>query len=356
MFGLPQSRIETEALEVIRAELHRLTNGRTWPEDERKRRNLYGRERTHASHGFYPDADDHKFYLSYHAMMIVAGRLLETTPAHRDPEYGGDEFAEWLSRHDLTRNDGRWLADRRDPMPFERPAWQERKENDPEYDVVTPKDFEEALGTKDVLTVWGDWTTVNSSRIQTVHVRSALVSPKRSMALLRALSTVDNVYLYLIPSADAEQQIDRAGFVLRGWIACHAGDDGIDGKDKWSGGVSHPPPAPAAEVVELMALQTDADKRIWRRKDGRQVLSSQVWGELEWRDEDKNPERGERLRASIDFVTDLLDTYGRDLIVEVQIERSRRRWRYESRKGDDEQRSTRTRLYLVTADGRVASL
>ena len=356
VFGLPQSRIETEALEVIREELHPRANGRTWRDDERKRRDLYGRERTYASHGFYPDADDHKFYLSYHAMMIVAGRLLETTPAHRDPEYGGDEFAEWLSRHDLTRKDGRWLADRRDPMPFGRPAWQERKENDPEYDVVTPKDFEEALGTKDVLTVWGDWTTVNSSRIQTVHVRSALVSPKRSMALLRALSTVDNVYVYLIPSADAEQQIDRAGFVLRGWIACHAGDDGIDGKDKWSGGVSHPPPTPAAEVVELMALQTDADKRIWRRKDGRQVLSSQVWGELEWRDEDKNPERGERLRASIDFVTDLLDTYGHDLIVEVQIERSRRRWRYESRKGDDEQRSTRTRLYLVTADGRVASL
>ena len=356
VFGLPQSGIETEALEVIRTELHRLTNGRTWPEDERKRRNLYGRERTHASHGFYPDADDHQFYLSYHAMMIVAGRLLETTPAHRDPEYGGDEFAEWLSRHDLTRNDGRWLADRRDPVPFERPVWQERKENDPEYDVVTPKDLEEALGTKDVLTVWGSWSTASSSRVQTVHVRSALVSSGRSMALLRALSTVDNVYVYLIPSADAEHQIDRAGFVLRGWIACHAGDDGIDGKDKWSGGVSHPPPTPAAEVVELMALQTDADKRIWRRQDGRQVLSSQVWGELERRDEDNSLERGERLRASIDFVTDLLDRYGRDLIVEVQIERSRRRWRYESRKGDDEQRSTRTRLYLVTADGRVASL
>ena len=176
-------------------------------------------------------------------------------------------------------------------MPFERSVWQERKEDDPDYDVVTPKDFEEVLGTKDVLTVWGYWTTANSSRIQTVRVHSALVSPDRSMALLSALSTADNVYVYVIPNADSEQQIDRAGFVLRGWIDCHAGDDGIDGKDKWSGGVSHPPPMPAAEVVELMALQTDADKRIWRRKDGRQVLSSQVWGELERRGEDNNSER-----------------------------------------------------------------
>ncbi len=362
VFGLAQSRVETEALKVIRRELHHSADGRTWRDDERRRRSLYSRdrygmERTHASHGSYPDTDDYDFYFAYHAMMIVAGKLLATVPTHRDKESGeSDEFAEWLSRHDVTRNDGRWLADRRDPVPFQRPAWQERKEDDPEYDVITSKDLEEALGTNDVLTVWGYWTTANSSRIQTVRVQSALVSPGKSMALLRALSTVDNVYFYSIPSADAEHQIDRAGFVLRGWIACHEGDCRIDGKDKWSGGVSHPPPMPAAEVVELMALRTDADKRIWRCKDGRQVLSSEVWGELERRDEDNRPERGERLRASIDFVTDLLATYGYDLIVEVQIERHRRRWRYEPRKGDDEQPPTRTRLYLVTADGRVASL
>ena len=176
------------------------------------------------------------------------------------------------------------------------------------------------------------------------------------MALLRALSTVDNVYLYSIPSADAEHQIDRAGFVLKGWIACHGGDSGVDGKDRWSGGVSHPPPMPAAEVVERMGLQTDPDGRIWRRKDGRKVLSSRVWGELERRDEDDKPERGERLHASVAFVTNLLDTYGRDLVIEVQIERCRRRWRYESGRGDDEQRVGRSRLYLVRADGRVASL
>lgn len=362
VFGLPRRRVETEALEVIRGELHHSADGRTWRDDERRRRSLYSRdrygmERTHASHGSYPDTDDHDFYLAYHAMMIVAGRLLATVPTHRDRESGeSDEFAEWFSRHDVTRNDGRWLADRRDPAPFERPAWRARKENDPEYDAVTPKDLEEALGTKDVLTVWGSWSTASSSRVQTVQVRSALVSSDRSMALLRALSTVDNVYVYLIPSADAEQQIDRAGFVLKGWIACHEGDCRIDGKDKWSGGVSHPPPMPAAEVVELMALRTDADKRIWRRENGRQALSSQVWGELERRDENNSSERGETLRASIDFVTDLLDAYGKDLIVDVHIERRRRRWRYESRKGDDEQPSTRTRLYLVTADGRVASL
>ena len=362
VFGLAQSRVETEALKVIRRELHHSADGRTWRDDERRRRSLYSRdrfgmERTHASHGSYPDTDDYDFYLAYHAMMIVAGKLLATVPTHRDMESGeSDEFAEWLSRHGVTRKDGRWLADRRDPVPFERPAWQERKEDDPEYDVITSKDLEEALGTKEVLNVWGYWTTANSSQIQTVHVRSALVSPERSMALLRALSTVENVYDYLIPSAEAEQQIDRAEFALKGWIACHAGDGGIDGKDKWSGGVNHPPPMPAAEVVELMALQTDADKRIWRREDGKQVMSSQVWGELERRDAISNPERGERLCASVGFVTEVLNAYGRGLIVEVQIERSHRWRRYESRKGDDERASARTKLHLVTADGRVASL
>ena len=360
VFGLPQSRIETEALKVIRKELHRSTDSRPRREDERRRRNLYsqdryGRERTHASHGSYPDTDEYDFYLAYHAMLIVAGRLLATVPTHRDPADDRDEFAEWMSRHDLARNDGRWLADRRDAVPFERPEWLDRNRDDPKHDVVTSKDLEEALGAKDVLTVWGSWSIAKSSRVQTVSVESAFVCPERSRALLRALGTADSVYDYVIPSADTDESIDRAGFILRGWIACHAADGGIDDKDKWSGGVNYPPPMPAAEIVESMALQTDADKRIWRRKDGRQAVSSQVWGELERREEDVDPKRGARLCASMGFLTDVLDTYGHNLIIDVQVERRNRRWRYESRKDEDEQASTGRRLYLVTADGHITS-
>ena len=290
VFARSQRNIETEALKVIRNELNYSAKGE-WSDDERQRRKLYDYPQTSASHGSYPSTDNHHFYLSYHAMMIVAGRLLATTPTHRDTEWGEqDEFAEWLAGHDLSRKDGRWLADRRDPAPLEWHAWREQKKDDSEYGVVTPTDFEQAVRTANMLNIWGHWSIADSTRVQSVIVRSALVSPERSMALLRALSTVKERHDYVIPSSDDEFQIDRAGFVLKGWIEDRGRDRELDGKDHWSGGVHYSPPAPSVEIVELMALETDSDKRVWRDGAKTPVMSSQMWGHL---DQDNNPEHGE---------------------------------------------------------------
>ena len=356
VFALPQSNIESAALRVIRNELH-YSAKREWREDERRRRKIYDRKGTYASHGSYPNTDDLKYYLSYHAMMIVAGRLLATKPIHCDPEYGEqDEFAEWLSRHDLSRNDGRWLADRRDPAPLEWPVWREQKKDDPAYEAVTLIDFEQALGTEGTLNIWGHWSTASSARVQSIHVRSALVSRDRSMALLRALSTAKHAYDYVIPSSDDERQIGQSGFVLKGWIEDRSHGVEWDGKDNWSGGVHYPPPVPAQETVELMALETDLDKRVWRDAAMAPVMSSQMWGHSEVSNHDSNPEHGERLRASIDFVKDMLAKINHDLIIEVQIERRRRYRHYESRQDDDEQIPTGTKLYLIKAAGSVTTL
>ena len=356
VFALSQSDIETQALEVIRNELGCLAK-KAWHEDERERRNLYDRDQSYASHGAYPDTDNLLQYLAYHAMMIVAGKLLATTSTHRDTSSGEqDEFAEWLSRHDLSRNDSRWLADRRDPSPLEVSAWQARKENDPEYGVITLTDLDEALRTGDTLNVWGRWSTANSTHEQSVQVRSALVTPDRSMALLRALSTAEDVHGYVIPSSETEFQIDRGGFIFKGWIENHSSDSGLDEKDHWSGGVDYPPPVPAAEIVELMTLETDLDKRLWYDGVNTPVMSSRVWGHLEVKNQDHNPKRGDRLQASFNFVKDMLDKFNHDLIVQVHINRHRRYSRYESRRDDGEQIQTATKLYLIKANGRITTL
>ena len=353
VFALARRNIETEALKVIRNELNYSAKG-GWSDDERQRRKLYDYPQTSASHGSYPSTDDHHFYLSYHAMMIVAGRLLATTPTHRDKEWGEqDEFAEWLARHDLSRKDGRWLADRRDPAPLEWHGWREQKKGDPAYEVVTPTDFERALRTANILNIWGHWSITGSTRVQSVFVRSALVSPERSMALLRALSTVKDRHDYGIPSSDDEFQIDRAGFVLKGWIEDRVHDREFDGKDHWSGGVHYPPPVPSVEIVELMALETDSDKRVWRDGAKTPVMSSQMWGHL---DQDNNPEHGERLQASIDFVKNLLGKINQDLIIDVRIEIRRRYRRYESRQDNDNKYPKATKLYLIQSDGGCTTL
>lgn len=355
VFALPQGDIEAKALTIIRDKLGYAGKG-AWDEDQRESRKLFGEMETYASQSSYPRVDNHRFYLAYHAMMIAAGELLATMSTHRNPEAAEqDEFAEWLSGHDLSRQDGRWLADRRDPAPLEWPTWRDQKKGDAAYRSVTLTDFEEAFRSGDTLNVWGHWTAADSKREQTVYVRSALVSPDKSMALLRALSTA-SAQDYLIPSARDSLQIDRSGFKLEGWIEDLSGERELDERDIWSGGVRFPPPSPSAGIIELMGLVTDSDRRVWLDGAKAKVLSSQVWGHLEIRDEDNNPERGERLQASLEFIKALLAKVDLDLIVEVQIERRRRYRPYETREKDDERIPKATKLYLIKVDGSVTSV
>ena len=176
--------------------------------------------------------------------------------------------------------------------------------------------------------------------------------------MVRAVSTADSVHEYVIPSAQAERQIDNGGFVLQGWLVEGESWGDLDRRDPWCGDVSHPAPAPTAEIAELMGLESDPDGRTWCDRDGTPVMASEVWREVSSRDEDEDPEWGNRLRASVGFLAALLRRCGRDLIVEVQIERRRRRsrWRRERRGDEDERARTETKVYLLTGDGRLASL
>lgn len=359
VFALSQQGIESAALKVIRGDLGFTAKGR-WDEDERSRRRLYEENHTRHSHGSYPRADTLHFYHSYHAMMIVAGKLLAETPTHRDSQYDeNDEFAEWLGGHDLSRNDGRWLWDRRDPQPLERPAWQDREKKDDGWRVVTTSDFDEALYAGSMLNVWGQWTTADSEHEQSVGISSALVSPDKASALLRALGTAKDVHEYAVPSAGSDMEIDKPGFALKGWIVDRSRDQGLDGHDRWAGDIRFPPPMPARYVVDLMNLRTDPDRRFWKDTEGAVVMTSRVWGRYDesTRQERSNPERGARLQVSLDFVKDVLAKLGRDLIIEVQIDRRRRYQPYRSGVGDDKERvPTKARLYLVGTDGKFRTL
>jgi len=358
-FAWSQAAIETEALDVIRKDFG-YTGTSRWNDDPRVRRHLYEERHTDHSHGSYPRADSLHFYYAYHAMMIVAGRLLATTPLHRHPRYDeGDTFAEWLDGHDLTRSDGRWLWDRRDPTPLEKGTWLEREKEHTDYRRVTDMDFQEALGNGDRLNLWGYWTEADHRREQSTSIHSALVSPDKSEALLRALASTRNVHDYAIPSAGSDMEIDEASFELKGWVADRDGERELDRFDRWAGGITFPPPRPAQFIVDGMRLHTDSDLRVWNDQSESWVMESQVWGHFDEarRHEGGNPERGSRLQVSTAFAASMLSELDRDLIIEVQIERHRRHQPYESGDSDDDERiKTTAKLYLLRRDGKCRSL
>ncbi|GLI39493.1 hypothetical protein KI811_15765 [Geobacter hydrogenophilus] len=360
-FGMSSSEIETEAEKVICDDWRLLEYG-NWDKDARARRGYFGDGASSHSHGSYPQMDDLNFYLSYHALMTVAGKLLETVSIHQEPDELDDEFNDWLKWHLLSRADGFWLADRRDPTPLEWPEWKNEKQEDIWRWSVCKTDFNRVLSVdEDRMTLWGRWTSMSGRREENVNISSALVSSDRSASLLRALQTASNPHDYCIPAAnDDRMEFDSMGFQLKGWVNNRDHDSKLDQYDPWAGDIRYPTLKPANFVCELLQIQSDSEFRSWHlQSEGtrKEVLWSQVWGSCRSKDDDSETESGRRLIASSAFVQELLGKSNMDLIVEVEIERDMRRYRYEGYKDDGlGYIPPYTRIIVLKANGELHAL
>ncbi|QIT55247.1 hypothetical protein HC341_08535 [Aquisalimonas sp. 2447] len=359
-FGVAQGEIERRARNVIRVDWELKDNDR-WHDDQRARRGAFKGRETYHSHGSYPRTDDLHFYLSYHAMMVVAGRLLATCPLHEDPEDSWGDFHSWFSRHDLSRADNGWLADRRDPTPLEWPDWKnETSAEGWRWSLVRDDFYRVLFGSDGIVTVWGDWTAISGERRENAHIRSALVSTEHSRALVRALQTVTNPHDYRIPGAGDDSEIEQGGFLLKGWVVQPMNELGIDKHDPWAGDISFPPIQPAEFVVDSMGLASDPEHRVWHSAiEGHTepVLWSRLWGHFQDQEDEDEQESGQRFEASTSFIRELLNTTENDLLVEVEMNRQRRFSRYSHQ--EDEGLGYITpyaKLFLIRGDGSVYTI
>lgn len=356
-FGISAKEVERLAKGVIKGDWH-YPGENSWREDERQRRKIYGYDDFYRDSRSDPRVHDLRFYLSYHAIMVVAGKLLSSLPTHHDPEGMHGCFAHWLSDHGLVRQDGKWVADRRDPAPLESPDWKRASDTTDWQWSISREDFEKLLfGADQSINVSGHWTYALNDREESITIQSALVGPEASSALLRALQTDEPFRAWLPPSGD-DAEIDSGTFVLKGWIASRREASGLDVRDPWAGNISYPPVSPAPCVIDLMDLAADPERRIWTiREQARPALRSTLWGQFKERRDEEEGESGCRLQASYEFVQSLLRNLRMDLIAKVQIHRRHRQTRYGGRQSNDfGYIEPSARFFLVKGDGRIATL
>ena len=357
-FAMSVPEVEAEMEKVIIDEWRLPQNGH-WDRDERHRRKIIRGRDAHHSHGTYPKVEDLSFYLSYHAMMTVAGKLLATVPRYQDPAEPRDEFKQWLRSHLLSSHDGHWLADRRDPAPLDFPSWKRPEQEENWQWSVGCSDFDRLLGAgENKLNLFGQWTMVSGRLEENVSIRSALVGPDRSPALLKALQTAPDLHCFRIPDAGDHGEIRKWGFKLQGWVEDGDFSVGRDERDPWAGGIPYPPLKPADFLQEFLCLEGGSEGRAWQMEMAdtrREVIWSQIWG-----DEDPGKqhydggraEGGKRLYASRDFVAELIRRANRDLIVGIQIDRRLASMPYERSKDDDLQRvQPQCKFFLFRTDG-----
>ena len=322
-FGMQGARLCIDIEKVI---LHRWRVSKAqWDDDQRHSRRLFDREDSYATHGSHPVAEDLHFYFTYHGLMAVAAELVDTVPmAPLDHDW--DTFDYWMRGHLLTRKDGRWVADRRDPAPLESSDGVDQSSNQDWQWLVSYDAFEQVFRPSvNTFVVYGRWLLCAGPRREQMAVHSALVSPETAHALLRAMQTSGNPRggMPLPRAGDERAETSEAGFELLGWVVSEDRDMAIDEHDPWAADVHFPPLRPADFVSEMLDLTADAEQRQWVKGGGGVALRSLTWNKPNARSrrDDTEVDHGRRLQASSEALLEMLNKTGKSMIFEVSITR-----------------------------------
>lgn len=325
-FGM--SATEIERLARVEATEHvDLQALRSLDQDPRSALELYGRNSTYVYKFDWPEADDLRFYLAVHSLLTVAGRLIKDRPTYRDDEMDLDLYEKWLEDFQLTRRDGRWLADRRDAPPASA-FITETTSPDPDWVWRLSKDHftEYLLPGEDWVTVWeySDDRTYQAN--QRVQIRSALVAPGKARSLALALQTAPTFLAYQYPTTDQpDWNLATEGFELTGWIQDQGGREGIDNKDPLGASICYPPARPDDAIIKLLNLMPDDDMRLWTR-DGKSAARATNWDDTRPAAPGRtNGREGHRLEIRRGTLQDLLQSLEQSMVIAVAIEREHER-------------------------------
>ncbi|GBQ30738.1 NACHT domain-containing protein [Gluconacetobacter azotocaptans] len=348
-FAISDAEMEIEAEKIIRDDWGLADNGR-YDKDVRATRK-YFRDNDRRMRGEASAVDDLQFYLSYHATMTLAGKLLDEHPLHENLQEPDDDwrtFRRWLRSQGLTRSDGLWLADRRDVSPKECVSLSATKDEDWPSSLDDERVDRFSLLPDARVVASGRWTAYASRRRQEISVRSAFVSKETAPALVRALQNSEDRYFHRLPYSDEEDgELSKGNYLLKGWVSEFGRDEeGLDKFDAWAANVGHRTLAPSQNIVAQMGLEPDATDRTWQM-NGTAAFSSEIWSEGS-PDEDGQHSHGRRLLIHPPLIDGLLKKTGMSLIVEVRAERQMAYSRYDrwkEREGRDARSTTQIILF-----------
>jgi hypothetical protein len=312
-FDTTDGEVAERGRRVIKDEWGLADNGH-WDSDSRAVAGQFRDDNFYRNQGSYPVSDDLAFYLSLHSIFHVAGELLdERAPVQRPDEENAVE--EWFDRHRLTRRDGLWLSDRRDPPPEDLGTG---------LDATLPGGgtlsglFERRDGT---VVAFADWTAYQGSTREQVDVSGVLVSAGRSRSLAMALGSATNPNDYRLPTSDGDHdQVGKEGWTIGGWMALDDGEVRLDRQDPFASGLTARVPAPSGKIARLLDLAANEGGRRW--SDARGVrMRAETWSDGKDDERTRGRGNGRRLLATRAILDRLMEATGTHMLFEVRIRR-----------------------------------
>lgn len=315
---------------------------------------------TYHSHGSYPKTDGYSFYLSYHAMLIVAGKLIEKMPViSRIDDYEENKWQYWIKSHSLTLANGYLLSDLLDPPPVFRRKWLSEKTAEDWSSNINHEDFIDILLNKGSETtsinVAGNWDEGDGERIENVYISSALVDPSSSQSLLHALSTCSDPHDFKLPDYKEEHmEFNIPPFILHGWIDKTYPDMGLDKMDPFTGNISFPPYTIGDFFVDKLGLQINEDGKKWCLP-GEPIpsLSCQLWSTNKPAPDEEALRHGIKLSADLDFLKKLCFETKKDLIINLQIDRRFNHKYYTRKQNEKASQKAFCKIFILSQNGKL---
>lgn len=304
----------------------------------------------------YPKTDNFDFYVQYHAMMVIAAKLLKKMPIIKTSDWEDDPWGDWISRHTLIFNNGMWLSDYRDKLPFNRPQWIAAEKSKFWQSSIDLSDFIfYLLGTgenKSWITVRGGLHEKIEERKEVFSVSTALVSKSTSTSLLNALSTCADPMDFKLPDFDEERAEIKTGvFELTGWLSDLSVDKRIEELDPQSFGLNPPSFIVHDKILNKFDLVHDDILKDWKIKNtSKTVIKHRSWSSL-WKGKDEEVNQsGTVLTADISFLKDICKTLDCELIFDVSLKRD---IYYKYSQDKQEYIQPTHKIFILSSDGKL---
>lgn len=332
IFNIPTKHIEMLIGNYANESFELKFDENGWVQDERDyvfRSSKY-EFRTYTSQGQLPSAERLSFYLSYHGMFVIAGRLLKNETLYHDNYYEEtvNPYMAWLERKYLCRKDGFMLFDGRTPTPVNIPDWINSHIDESWLTGVDRDYLCQNMHINGDICVEGYWEYQRNSFRETVMVDTALVDKSMVFSLLTTLEELPPHDYYLGNLDYSDEETDKL-FNMENWIIQRDSYSELDKHDPWAKGTRYPDYEIKESYVSMLNLIVNKLGNKWTEADSGRVLAYiENWVENLGQYNDDYFQANNRLIAKEELVRNLCKETEKALIVNVKIDRRKVKDRY----------------------------
>ena len=320
LFGLSEDEIDKELTSIIQ----------TWDKEVKGMHEcprIHLRDNRNDSGSWSaPKKDRYGAYLAWHALMVLAGKLLTSKPVKkRLYDDDDDPWDSFLRKVTLGRPDGLWLSDITERFPLDLPSSITMPEREGKGWIVSASDrkvLSDALGLpsdgslpEDILV--SGYLDLGSNLY--IYVRSVLVPLEDAESVALAAFMDDKPFQWL-PS-DAGDEEWRYGKNSRVFAWIETIEDtlrGIDQNDPYAATKAPNRPVPTEQLQKIASLAAaDPIVGTWTSQLS-EALRAEAWGSTTQRYYKQTDISGNRIIAKRAFLKSLIEKTGMSLVVFVR--------------------------------------